>query len=573
MAEENKHMDDAFQRMAEGFKVSYDPSFWKEAEAKLDDAFLDDAFRAAAANVVVSPAFEPTEGVDDMFMDSAFVEAAAGQSATYDPSYFEQFMQQEGDLVMDEAFTTAASATVVDYLPEYWNDADVALQNEGLHYEYSSEYWADAKRLLDKSDRNAFFFRWSAIAGLLMLLSFGAQQALLTDTTNVDNMQAHMIAEDEFGFDQTDVQNPIVSESRENLLADKAFNADYAINVAVNANNAQGFQGNENDGNHVNIALNGLNQNGSNGNEGNTGSEGVSTPGLQDVVGNTPRIITGNLSNTILNAQDLGAIDLANSYSELAKNNHQPTLVKENRVLSPTVNQIGYTRLIPEIKIEKPQPSTMHTVGVIAQGGIGNRWGEFSFMPTLRSGIGVEYVMSSGKYLRNFEFGGNFIVNHIRQSQLSAEDRRETFDAHSVTKISRTVYLNDMIYANLNAFANYRIAPVHKLKFGVGVDYLIGLRSNMSYIESSSNVTNADMFSTEITTVNNNWGVKEGINKFDIRMSLGYEYEVSDRLGIQVNSYFGMFDRTDNEFLHNEQRDKEISVMLGLKYNFMKKMK
>jgi len=63
MSEENKHMDDSFKRMSEEMKVSYNQEFWKEAEAKLADAKLDDAFRSAAMNTVASsPSFDSSEG-------------------------------------------------------------------------------------------------------------------------------------------------------------------------------------------------------------------------------------------------------------------------------------------------------------------------------------------------------------------------------------------------------------------------------------------------------------------------------------------------------------------------------
>src|SRR5690606_36229754 len=107
-------------------KVTYNKAFWNEAKVKLDDTLLDDAFKAAAAGMVTSPSFEPTESIDDMFMDSAFVDAAVEQSAVYDPVFFEQFKASESDIAMDEAFVEAAGAMVVDYLPEYWDDADEA---------------------------------------------------------------------------------------------------------------------------------------------------------------------------------------------------------------------------------------------------------------------------------------------------------------------------------------------------------------------------------------------------------------------------------------------------------------
>ncbi|OIQ36660.1 MAG: hypothetical protein BM555_02205, partial [Crocinitomix sp. MedPE-SWsnd] len=165
-------MDDAFRKASGETKAVYNSSFWTEVEAKLNDASLDDAFRAAALGAVASPSFVPTDAIEDMFMDSAFVEASSEATVAYNPSFFEQFKAAEGTLKMDSAFQAAAAASVVDYAPEFWNDADKALQKEGLHYEYQSAYWGEAKKLLDKSDRKGFFLQWSAVAALLITASF-----------------------------------------------------------------------------------------------------------------------------------------------------------------------------------------------------------------------------------------------------------------------------------------------------------------------------------------------------------------------------------------------------------------
>lgn len=147
MSEELKHMDDAFKKASQEVKVTYDQSFWNEAKAKLDDANLDDAFRLAANLSAGTASFEPTNNVDDVFMDAAFVDASSDVNVTYNSSFFEEFKQNEAQFEMDAAYQAAAASVVVDYAPEYWSDADVALQKEGLHYEYQTAYWDEAKTI------------------------------------------------------------------------------------------------------------------------------------------------------------------------------------------------------------------------------------------------------------------------------------------------------------------------------------------------------------------------------------------------------------------------------------------
>ncbi|MBD3636057.1 MAG: hypothetical protein HUJ25_01845 [Crocinitomicaceae bacterium] len=549
MAEENKHMDDAFKRMGEEFKVKYNPEFWEDAKSKLDDASLDDAFKAAALNAAEVPALDPTsvsESVDDMFMDSAFVEASSEQSANYDSKFFQEFLEKEGDIAMDEAFVEASGATVVDYLPEYWEDADKALKNEGLHYEYSTEYWKEARRLLDREDRKVFFTRWSAAAAILMLISFSGQFLNPVSDFEVEAMQANVQGTTE--YENIYLSNSDVESAKNALLADKEF-ADY-----TNLADAFGATNNAHNDAHTNDVAT------------NENNENISVDHLTNSVDNETTIVTSTGSENV--KTDESTFNSKKLEGDLAINNKledELTLMDIDKRYKPEIHQIGYSKFAPQIKIEKTPPMTMHSVGVLAQSGIGNKWGNFSFMPTLRNSVGIEYIVSSGKRFQNFEFGGSFMINHIRQSRLNTEDRSTVYDVNgNVTKYWRKVQLKDMVFANLNGLVNYRVAPDHKVKFGLGMEYLVGVRSNMSYV---------DDFTNEIKTVNNNWGVKEGLKKFDIRLTVGYEYEISNRFTLQVNSNLGLFDRTDNTFLKDEQTDREINVMLGLKYNFIKMKK
>jgi hypothetical protein len=539
MAEKDKHIDEAFKNMSEKYNVSYSSAFWDEAKTKLDDSLLDDAFKAAAAGVVTSPSFEATDGVDDMFMDSAFVDASVSQVASYEPSFFEQFIANEGDISMDEAFAEASVASVANYAPEYWPDANEALIDEGLHFEYQSSYWKEAKRLLDKQDRRLFFLKWSSVAAVLLLISFSGQ-FLNPIPVEIDGMLANSSQEGLMDYESTHLSNMNIYAAHEALMADKEF-ANY-------------------------ISLNGLSQN-------TTGSEDLAIKANESNVNvehsysvdesNTSELLSNNESNVIhSDVNSFESIGINHGLAEQNKIEDEVTFMNIGTHLKTPIKHIGYTRFNPLIKINPPPPSTMHSLGVIVESGIGNRWGDFSFMPTLRTGIGIEYLASSGKKFRNFEFGGNFKVNHIRQSQLGAEERSDVYDVQgNVTKYWRKLQLKDMIYTNINGLVNYRIAVDHKLKFGVGIDYLVGVRSNMSYV---------DDFTSEITTVNNNWGVKEGVNKVDLKLSIGYEYEISERFKLQINSSFGVFDRTDDSFLNDPSSDREINVMMGLKYNFLK---
>ena len=77
---------------------------------------------------------------------------------------------------------------------------------------------------------------------------------------------------------------------------------------------------------------------------------------------------------------------------------------------------------------------------------------------------------------------------------------------------------------------------------------------------------------------NNNNAIPDEITKYDLTLTLGYEFEINRRLSIQITGKYGLFDRT-NELINGSDKivlsydpvfDNERSVMIGLKYNLFR---
>jgi hypothetical protein len=548
MSELDKHMDDAFKRMNEEIKVSYDSSFWDAAKAKLDDSSLDDAFRTAASSVVVDSTIDIPKSIDDAFMDSAFVEASAEQSVNYDASYFEQFMENQSDLVMDNAFVEAAGATTVDYMPHFWNDADQALTEEGLHYEYKSEYWSDAKRLLDRSDRRIFFTRWTAVAVALLLISFGGQQYLSTDINSIHGHQfARNVNDNGLIIETNQVETESTVKEADVVEGNELINTGFNHTSNASHENLHNI-GNSSTGNDTETAVNLI----------ESATESVISLDLGDAHSQ------GQEERNRFNV-DPSRTSLIGVQSEDKDVEDSEEQFDIDNLSSPTIESIFYEKRTPKIKIEKIKPRTVHSLSVVGAGGVGNKYGEFSFLPTLRSSFGVEYLASSAKRLKNFEIGGSFMINHVKQNNLRYEDRTTEYNEFGgVNKHFRSVAMKNILYANANFLLNHRISPKHKMKFGVGCEYLIAANSNMSYFNNKVK---------DVTIVNDNWGVKEGLNKFDVRLMVGYEYQISNAFALQLNTNYGVFDRTDDFYLKSNEKNVELGIMLGLKYNIFRGVK
>jgi hypothetical protein len=546
MSEENKHMNEAFKKLNEDYKVKYDSAFWAEAAAKLDDASLDDAFRTAANSSVVTSIVDAPLEVDNIFMDTAFVDAAEAQSLSYNPDFYKAFQASELNLQMDEAFQSAASAAVVDYMPQYWGDADKALQAEGLHYEYNSAYWTEAKKLLDRSDRRVFFNTWSSIAVVLLLISFSGQflgvfdnnsdlNAINSTKQNAQNLsdKAYEVSNFELAENESNSNTKNGAVQFENQVQSLNSNLSLVSNqtiITASLNDDQVLNSAE-----INSSVSAV-QNGSTINGINT----IRTPLI-------------SLDETTLSSYFNTNVQVKNS----------PDLTK---FPATEILPIGMDLNHPNIEINKGQdaPKSMHSISIILNSGVGNKWNENELLPTLRSSFGVQYNFVPGKYFKNLEFGVNAMLHQIRQPNLGVEKRTSVYELNGdVSKYWYKLQMKDIIFANINLTAGYRITPKHKVNFAAGIEHFAAMNSNMSFRNNHVE---------EITTVNNNWGVRDGINNFDVRFGIGYEYQLTQRIALQLNGNVGLFDRTNNAFMNSENIDREMNVTAGIKYTLFRKL-
>jgi hypothetical protein len=158
------------------------------------------------------------------------------------------------------------------------------------------------------------------------------------------------------------------------------------------------------------------------------------------------------------------------------------------------------------------------------------------------------------------------MLNYSTHENVRKEIKVDSFLVDGSSKnywVSLRVF--DLFYVNTNAFVNYRIGLKHKLRFGLGVERLAMVQSNMSYKIGDD---------TGLETVNNNWGVKRGIAQWDMRCSLGYEYRLNKKLSMNITGAFGLADRTANDFYSLEPiNDREMNIMFGVKYNLLTRIR
>lgn len=98
--------------------------------------------------------------------------------------------------------------------------------------------------------------------------------------------------------------------------------------------------------------------------------------------------------------------------------------------------------------------------------------------------------------------------------------------------------------------------------FGFGVTPVWNAGVNSTYHKYNS-------YSDEEMLVRNNYGIREGINDFDVRLSLQYEARLTGRLSLGGRASVGLFNQINPEIFSGSNGLREVSGTLYLKYNIL----
>lgn len=607
MQEGNEHMDDSFKKMSEELQASYDKSFWNDVSAKLEDDSLDEAFRNAAANYTIAPDFSSvTEELGDAFMDDAFREAATQQSAVYSNTYWTEMESMVDELQMNDAFHSASKEVKAQYNPVFWGDANVALEKEGLHYEYKSAYWDEVKHLLDKADRRIFFRRWAVAASVLLLMSLFGLNELTGNNLALENSNKSIHADKSlngsFSGILSEANTPVPQLVNNNdVLAENGFNAN------PESNDINGVDNNALANNTVEDINNGnssVEESRTNDIVDNSNSANSNAPNSNNSDSGVDRANdSGNESNLVENGSDNEALDNNSEngsdnntvavssgvnnvtmYPALNNNAYQEELNSDVSLLSP-----GITRLVnnsglkedlnrPMIEIDSYKPGAVHEISLLGHFGLGRNYGLESSEPVTRQSLGLEYNVHGFGFLRKFDFGARLAANRYMLNWLGVDRSEITFVENSLPngefsfrQIQKISY-QELNYSNLNLFVNYRISPSHKIGVGIGGEYLYAVRTKSAERNFEEYKNRRSEFAKFIPVTDGVWDVMSGINTVDFRVSFGYEYRFSNKTSFQLQGNYGLMDRSDDSFVTETKFDNEVNVMIGFKHTLFRKL-
>lgn len=526
-------MDKAFENMDKRFKnieaelnYKYDSKLWNDVEGLMGDTALDSAFVNAASTAAFSPA--DFSGLNDAFLDDAFIEGAKTSKNNYQSSYFNEFKKNESELYENDSFINAASLASVTYQSEFWNDADVALQQEGLHHEYRPDYWREAEKLLLKDERKGFFLRWGAIATILLLLSFAGIQ-----------------------FNQVNTLSNQISDAGSNSEMNVVSNTNNVINSDFEMNNVvmnDEFVAKDNDDHLNNID----NQ-------------------VDDVEYSTiDNLELKKEKDLIAKKGDKDINDLEPDYSiynVVKKNQNDELVINSNYSVEKMnrENEFYLSESVPNSNIlsnpitNYPPPSTKNILGVKIEKGLGNNFGNDVGSISPRNSLLIDYRFSPIKKVEKISFGVDFGLYHMNLDNFEYE---QNYSVHhiegGVEHYWYKMTYKDLVFVSTSFNTYFDFGKASKLRLGLGLDHLLTSRIGMEYQKS---------LETEKTDVGNDWGLNRGINKLDLSFGIGYEFKLNSKFSFLIDSKIGTVDKTNNDYLNDKKADRDVSVLFGLKYN------
>lgn len=540
MRREDTYMDDAFRKVNSEFIPKYQSDYWAEMERTLNDAQMDDAFVSAIENPikVQLPTDFQTE-ISNSFLDDAFKSAADQHKVTYDAQAWSAFLNNEQDYLMDDAFKTASSQFAISYDTRFWKEANLALEKEGLHYEYHEKYWHEAKVLLDKNDRKMFFAKWSSVAALLLFLSvisvnkLGDINKLVQDMEQSKDNTTNFI-DNSTGSIQTISVNEVKTKEENVSFSSESFNENRA-----NRNDALVNETSLVAGTNARQSVGAIEMR----NEEGKGEEGIKKSENDKLVAST----NSGRNASVFNESFVEILTVLTK--DINPITGETELTDFNASFMSPINK----------RIEKP----IHIVSLFGGIGMGNQYNSAYIGLTNRVAIGVNYNFYNGSKVRDFEFGTSAQFNRVSQSNLSSEKRVTKYLLDGTADRSwYKVQYKELLFANLNFTTAYRMNTKNKILMGVGVERLLSAKTNLAYKLGEKQVMN---------TQNNTWGMADGINPWDVRLSLGISHKVSARLNMRVTGTYGILDRTSSDVINKFERNNELNVLLGLTYDLFRK--
>ena len=509
-------------------------------------------------NFEFSPEYmaEAFEMLDNFDLDQAFTEAAAADKANYTEQHWNSFVAGESDIIQDVSFTEAAKNTSTPYQKAFWLEAEHALKDAGLHYEYKPEYWADAERLLTRADRKSFFYRWGAVASVLLILGLIGQATFnnpaddeLTITSNVNDFTEISAEKVNSRSGQIFSPKPVITAAPIVTEIQLTPEVNTPIELAELPVTDQSVE--------------------------------FTAPQEDQIVEETPVIEEIVTEQPVTPAPPVvdepeNVIEIIESRvpsvreSDMVKINPQPTVVISHN----TPEKEGLLALDPYEHIIVPRIlKNTYNLAVHGQIGIGDATNSNAVAGN-RNSLGVQFNVIP-KRLNKWSFGASAGLIYEDLNELNVTINSSVHDRTQSTIHARSLLTFDALVKFNSTFRiGYRFNRNNKLNLGFGFEQYT--TSKVKLKEYSEGVLLDNPYLKD-------WGLTGVFQPYDFNFRLGYERTLTPRLALTIETRISMNDRinSDNTLLLQSLKaenfeqislgdinnNRDITTFFGLKYN------
>lgn len=405
-------------------------------------------------------------------------------------------------------------------------ESTLASAVNGQSFEYKESYWSEMSAALDRAERRKKFILWSKLAGaaaVLGVISLSAYVYIqdgteLTDEVHLNNQNSS------FEIQELPTKRVVVGiENKSNALNDNSLaftNADQR-DVLDKKKYVQSTKS------HKSIDLS---------NKSHIPFDEMDKESLishdkqKDLVineANKKDAFELMLSKELIPVLSIDAFNPSLELSLLPKLN-------ESRYLSSSIFSVHAGALLanaPQGKIE------------------GNNRVGYGFKG------GLSYHFSKNKW--GLETGLNFIYRNGLNQRLNQNSNRYGMSLFRET--NQTIY-KSMMSLEIPLMATVQLKR-HRIGLGFSGVYNMAVNSTL---ERSNNI------SDEKEIVRNNFANTEGMNKFDARIQLNYEFKINQHFDVGLTAQYGLLNQVNTDVIPASEGYNELNASIYLKYNILK---
>lgn len=430
---------------------------------------------------------------------------------------------------IEKAMKTQASVAGLAFQPEFWNemeqmldsnsttapqvDRSAAADSSKQTFLYKEKYWKEMSAILDRHDRKKKLALWTTVAAAC-LVGFGIVASLWNNSPEYNQL---LVSGQDSDFEINILGGIAENEvAQQNSFITKAENSESRVSSEIN----QTFS------------------------EGQNGVLEITEVGNDTKDIEQQKRIEPDLNNGI-NVNQTKGTDLV-----------ELNLRKEN---IEGLDQIRYGSSLNQVDLTIKRPSTtrssfyVHAGMLMANAPEGNVKDRTALGYGFKGGLGYSFMKKNW----GFETGLNFIYRTGLNHELAYN-----------RKLFGTKLWEETDLVRYKAMVSLELPVLAKAQFknhvvGVGLSGVWNMSAHSSYSQFKS-------YSDEVSVVNNNFGTKDGLKPFDLRMQLQYEYQFKSGIAIGVNAHFGMINQIDSDIMMNSSGYRDVGGTLFLKYNFIR---